>query len=595
MLDRTRENGSTLTEALKRLLDHPPGDEADSRAALDRAVRATLAQATRGLSPVTIAIAYADWLAHLALSPGKLLDLLQRLAGHCVALGMYQAAMLLGRDLKPPTAVDRHLRSAAWQRWPFNMLAGCHAVARDVVRNATAGVDGVSPQHERLVSFLSEQVVELLSPANTPLTNPEVIAATIDDRGENLRRGFGYLVDDVRRRREGRLPAAVDRYRIGEDIAVTPGKVVFQNALAELIQYEPATSQVGTEPVFILPAWIMKYYILDLQPERSLVRYLVEQGKTVFILSWKNPVADDAGFGMDDYLRHGLLDALDAIETITGCERVHAVGYCLGGTLLTIGAAYLAREGDDRLKTLTTFASQIDFSEAGEVQTYLDESSYRFLSAKMEREGFLGIDNLVDAFKILRPVDQVYAPAVDRYLKGRDREISALMRWNLDGTRLPYRMHREYLKQCYLDNNLARAKYCVGGRPVCVGDIRAPAFVLGTETDHVAPWKSVYKAHLLMHDELTFVLTTAGHNAGIVSGPTHARRRHRVRVRRPGEPYVDPDTWLATTALRDGSWWPTWNDWLDERMDGQRKPPPTGARDRGYPIVRDAPGEFVFD
>jgi len=558
---------------------------------IDQGVRGQVATLTRGLSPVDVATAILDWSGHLALSPAKLLSLAESAVRNGIELSELNGKAIRKDDL-PPVA-DRRMRSDEWQRWPFNVFAHGHRLAKDFTTEATSGIDGVSKNHEQLVRFLALQVVEMLSPANMPVTNPEFLAATRDEKGENLRRGASNLVEDLRRKRSGKRAQGLEDFVVGKDIAITPGKVIYQNRLIELIQYEPQTDEVATEPVLIVPAWIMKYYILDLSPQNSLVNYLVGQGKTVFIISWKNPDAEDRNIGMHEYLHEGVLAALDAVSEIVPGSKVHAVGYCLGGTLLSIAAAYMAREGDDRLKTLSLFAAMIDFREGGEITTLLGESTFAFLEALMNKQGYLGIESMVGAFSSLRVSDLVHAPRVQRYLLGEDRSLNDLMAWNEDGTRLPYKMHTEYLQNCYMENNLAEARYEFDGSPICIGDITVPGFVLGTVTDHVAPWKSVYKALRLMNNELTFALTTGGHNAGIVSGPEHPRRKHQIATRAPGDLYCDPDRWAESTELVEGSWWPAWNDWLDWHTSGKSAPPAMGNAAAGLVALRAAPGEFV--
>jgi polyhydroxyalkanoate synthase len=599
MLDKTKNRpiGSRLSEALSEFVEQAGAVDEQTAEIIDRNLRAIIAGASRGMSPLAILSAYVDWLGHLAISPGKLALLLQSLMQKSIALGLYNVATLLGSKVRPPipiASLERRMQSEHWQKWPFSVFAQGYELSKQWAGELTTDVPGVSEQSKALVALISQQIVQMLSPANVPSLNANVIKATLDEHGANLGRGMQNLLEDQRRRHNNELPAGTEEYRVGEDIAITPGKVVCHNDLIELIQYEPTTDEVGAEPVLIIPAWIMKYYILDLSPKKSLVKYLVDNGKTVFAISWKNPVAEDHELGMEDYVQRGVMTAIDAINAITSSNKVHAVGYCLGGTLLGIVAALMAREGDDRLQSMTTFASLLDFAEAGEIQAFLGESAFAFLEPMMESKGYLGIESMVGAFSSLRVTDQVYAPAVDRYLLGKAPSMNDLMAWNADGTRLPHRMHSEYLRNCYLDNNLAEARYMIDGRPVCIGDIKVPTFVLGTVTDHVAPWKSVYQMVRLTNCELTFALTTGGHNAGIACGPDHPRRRHQVAARKPGDNYVDPDTWYEQTDTRDGSWWPTWNNWLDLQTSEMREPPATGAAEKGYAVVRDAPGKYVF-
>ena len=563
----------------------------DAARDIDDALRGQVATLTRGLSPIDVATAIIDWAGHLALSPAKVLTLAESFVRNGVELGELNGRAMRQDELPPVT--DRRMRGDKWQQWPFNVFAHSHRLAKEFVAEATGGIDGVSENHEQLVRFLALQIVELLSPANIPVTNPEFLAATREENGENLRRGAKNLVEDMRRKSSGERAQGLEDFVVGKNIGITPGKVIYQNRLIELIQYEPQTDEVAAEPVLIVPAWIMKYYILDLSPHNSMVNYLASKGKTVFIMSWKNPGSDDRNIGMDEYLHEGVLAALDAVSKIVPGNKVHAVGYCLGGTLLSIAAAYMAREGDDRLRTMSLFAAQIDFREAGEITTLLGESTFAFLEALMNKQGYLGIENMVGAFSALRVSDLVHGPRVQRYLLGEDRSLNDLMAWNEDGTRLPYKMHSEYLRNCYMENNLAEARYEFDGRPICVGDISVPSFVLGTVTDHVAPWKSVYKALRLMNNEQTFVLTTGGHNAGIVSGPEHPRRKHQIATRAADDLYCDPDRWAASTEQVDGSWWPAWNDWLDWHTSGTSVPPAMGNPAEGLEVLRDAPGEYV--
>jgi polyhydroxyalkanoate synthase len=382
---------------------------------------------------------------------------------------------------------------------------------------------------------------------------------------------------------------------VGRAVAVTPGKVVYRNRLIELLQYAPATPAVQAEPVLVVPAWIMKYYILDLSPHNSLVKYLVDRGHTVFMISWKNPGPEDRDLGLEDYRTLGVLAALDAISAICPGHKVHAAGYCLGGTLLAMAAAAMVRDRDDRLRTMTLFAAETDFTEAGELTLFIDETEVTFLEDLMWDQGFLDTRQMAGAFQLLRSSDLIWSRLVRDYLLGERQGLTDLMAWNADGTRMPARMHSEYLRQLFLHNDLAEARYEVAGRPVTLADLRVPLFAVGTVKDHVAPWHSVYKIHLLTDTDLTFVLTSGGHNAGIVSEPGHRHRSYQMARRRPGDRYVDPDTWQATTAPREGSWWPAWQAWLQEHSSVPvAAPQAMGAPERGYPPLGDAPGTYVL-
>ena len=338
----------------------------------------------------------------------------------------------------------------------------------------------------------------------------------------------------------------------------------------------------------------MKYYILDLSPENSLVRYLREQGFTVFMISWKNPGLDERDLGMEDYHALGPMAALDAIGRIVPDARVHGVGYCLGGTLLAASAAAMARDGDDRLQTLSFLAAQTDFTEAGELTLFISDSQVAFLEDMMWEQGYLDSTQMSGAFQMLRSNDLVWSRVVRDYLMGERQPVTDMMAWNADATRMPYRMHSEYLRKLFLDNDLAEGRFVLGTRPVALSDIRPPVFAVGTETDHVAPWRSVYKFNLTLDTEITFLLTNGGHNAGIVSEPGHPRRHYRMSRRTDHDRYTDPDTWLRQTPTKDGSWWPEWVRWLEGRSGQPTAPPTMGAPQRGLLPLADAPGAYVL-
>ena len=372
-------------------------------------------------------------------------------------------------------------------------------------------------------------------------------------------------------------PLGCEHFIVGRDVAVTPGKVIFRNDLIELIQYTPSTAAVRPEPILIVPAWIMKYYILDLSPHNSLVKYLTEQGFTVFMVSWRNPGPEDRDLGLDDYRARGVMAALDAVGAIAPNQKVHAAGYCLGGTLLSIAAAAMARDGDDRLATKTVFAAQTDFTEAGELMLFMDESQLAFLEDQMWERGFLDSRQMAGAFQMLRSNDLVWSRMVHEYMLGEREPMTDLMAWNADTTRLPYRMHSQYLRELFLGNDLAEGHFMVGGKPIALSDVRVPVFAVGTEWDHVAPWRSTYKINLQTDTEVTYVLTAGGHNAGIVSEPGHPGRGYRVGVKRVGDRYLDPDRFLIEAQHKEGSWWPEWTAWLERTLRSTDDPAGDGC------------------
>ncbi len=565
---------------------------------IDRALDAALAYQTAGVSPVGVYLAYVDWLAHLAMAPGRRARLVEKALRKAARLNAYIVKCASGGAPDPciePLPEDSRFRHPGWQSWPFNVVHQSFLLTQQWWFNATTEVRGVSRQHEEIVSFMSRQILDMFSPSNFVWTNPEVLEATFDEAGQNLVRGWQHWIEDWERASSGRKPVGAESFEVGEDVAVTPGRVVLRNDLIELIQYAPAASQVYAEPVLIVPAWIMKYYILDLSPHNSLIKHLVDQGHTVFAISWKNPVSEDADLDMDAYRTQGVMAALDAVRAIVPERKAHCVGYCLGGTLLAIAAAAMARDDDDRIQTLTLLAAQTDFSEAGELMLFINQSQLTLLEDMMWDRGFLDTHQMSGAFQILRSNDLIWSRVVRDYLLGRRQPMTDLMAWNADATRMPYRMHSEYLRNLFLDNQLATGRYVVNGRPVAVRDIRAPIFCVAATRDHVAPWRSVHKIHLLNDAaQVTFLLASGGHNAGIVSEPGHPQRSYQVATRPTGSRYLDPDSWLARTPTHTGSWWPVWCEWLAERSTGRVPPPAMGAAEQGYPALHDAPGQYVL-
>lgn len=451
----------------------------------------------------------------------------------------------------------------------------------------------MAKSHNDVVAFAVRQLLDIFSPSNFAWTNPEVLRATATQLGWNFVKGTQNLAEDLQRMATSRPGAEIKGFAVGEDVAATPGKVILRNELIELIQYEPVTERVRPEPILVLSAWIMKYYILDLSPHNSLIRYLVAQGFTVFCVSWRNPGPELRDTSLDDYRRLGVMAALDAVAGITGQANMHGCGYCLGGTLLTIAAAAMARDGDNRLATVTLLAAQTDFTEAGELQLFTDEGELALLDDVMWQQGYLDSTQMAGAFQLLRSNDLVWSRVVKAYLLGEREQPNDLMAWNADATRMPYRMHSEYLRQMFLRNDLAEGRYRVDGRPIAVSEIRAPLFAVSTETDHVAPWQSVYKIHLLNEGNITFVLTSGGHNAGIVSEPGHPHRHYRLANRAAERPYIAPEDWVTAAVEREGSWWPAWVDWLNDHSGDAIAPPPLAAPDKGYPPLADAPGGYV--
>jgi polyhydroxyalkanoate synthase len=560
---------------------------------IDRLLHALMGKVTQGISPTSLALAYLDWTMHLAQSPAKWQQLAQKAWNKDLRWLGFATRTTLGMPAEQcidPLPQDRRFRGEEWQRWPYNLMQQAFLLNQQWWHNATTGIDGVTKHHEQVVSFVARQLLDLVSPVNFIATNPEVTAATIRENGANLVRGAINLAEDLERRIGGQPPEGSELFRPGVEVAVTAGEVVFRNHLIELIQYAPATPSVHAAPLLIVPAWIMKYYILDLSPHNSLVRYLVEHGHTVFMISWHNPTEVDRDMQMNDYLDDGVMAAMEAVHALVPGQKINAVGYCLGGTLLSIAAAAYGCEHRDLINSMTMLAAQIDFSEAGELMLFIDESQVAWLEDLMWQQGYLDNRQMAGAFRLLRTNDLVWSTAVSQYLLGRRAPMTDLMAWNADTTRMPYRMHSDYLRKLFLNNDLFSGRYRVDGRPVALSDIQIPIFAVATMTDHVSPWRSVHKIHLASNCDVQFVLTSGGHNAGIVSEPGHKGRRFYTAFRPRGNCYVDPDTWIEQADERDGSWWPEWMKWLEQRSAGQKVPARAVEKSLGP-----APGRYVLE
>lgn len=567
--------------------------------AIDRMREALSAQLSGGLSPTALALASLDWWLHLATAPGKRLELGYKAGRKAGRLASYLAAALIDADTPrciEPLPGDHRFSAEGWRKPPYCFWAQSFLLGQQWWHNVTHEVPGVSRHHEEVVSFAARQLLDVVSPSNFPFANPEVIEKARATGGANFIQGAYNWLEDCSRLLSVRPPVGAEDFVVGRDVAVTPGKVVYRNHLIELIQYTPTTETVFAEPILIVPAWIMKYYILDLSPQNSLIRHLVGQGHTVFCISWRNPSAEDRDLTMEDYRQKGVMAALDAVTTILPDRKVHAAGYCLGGTLLAIAAAAMARSDDARLASLTLLAAQTDFTEPGELALFIDASQLRMLESMMWNRGYLSSDQMASAFQLLRSNDLIWSRLVHDYMMGERTPMFDIMAWNADSTRMPYRMHAEYLRKLYLDNELAGGRFMVEGRPAALQNIRVPLFAVGTERDHVAPWRSVYKLHLLADTDLTFVLTGGGHNAGIVSEPGRPHRSFRIALRRHDDICLSPDEWVAAAEVREGSWWLAWAEWLAAHSTPERVPAPSGPglAEAGYAPLGDAPGQYVL-
>ncbi|MDO8699007.1 MAG: alpha/beta fold hydrolase [Rhodoferax sp.] len=561
---------------------------------LDRLVHAAAAPLTGGLSPVSLALAMADWAWHLGVSPGRQLELA------ALAAKLYTDTIKANGvipDEAGPADDDPRFRHEAWATWPFSQLRTGFRNTETFWHEA-AQVPGMTAHHANMTQFFARQWLGMMTPANWLATNPVVLRDAIESGGTHLLKGAQNWLQDVSGLQAPQDLASTQHFQVGRDVATTPGQVVYRNRLIELIRYEAQTDKVHPEPVLVVPSWIMKYYILDLSPHNSMVRYLVEQGHTVYMLSWSNPKASDHDLSMDDYLRLGVLDALRAVGSLSGkTQGVHAMGYCLGGTLLAIAAAALGRAGgmsDTKalppLKSLTLLAAQTDFSEPGELGLFIDESQVGFLDNITRGKGYLTGEQMAGSFQFLHSRDLIWTRRMREYLMGEREQQNDLMAWNADTTRMPARMHHEYLTSLYLHNALATSAYRVEGRAVSLADIRMPVFMVGTQRDHVSPWPSVYKLHHLCDAEITFVLTSGGHNAGIISEPGHLNRSYQIDTRPAGGAWVEHDQWAAKATAHEGSWWPAWHQWLGAHSG--RKLAATSIPVQA--VLGPAPGDYVM-
>jgi polyhydroxyalkanoate synthase len=587
---------------VREIPSEPPTALEEAGIAADRLLHAWQGQLTAGISPAAMVQAFSDWGIHIANAPGKRADLIRKWFRKALRLAYWSLRAPANPDTPfaiEPLSHDRRFNAPEWQTYPAAAVWQTFLMYQQWWHNATTGVRGVAPKHEEIVRFTMRQLLDAVAPSNFLWTNPEVLRATMLSGGLNLQRGFNNFLEDVQAAMLGRRPVGADHFVVGRDVAVTPGKVVYRNRLIELIQYEPSTPTVHPEPILIVPAWIMKYYILDLSPSNSLVKYLVDHGHTVFIVSWNNPDADERDLGLDDYLSMGLLRALETVRAIVPDTKIHAVGYCLGGTLLAMTAALLAREHRDELKTVTLLAAQTDFTEAGELMLFINDSQVAYLEDIMWDRGYLDTRQMTGAFQLLRSNDLIWSTLIRQYLMGERAPMTDLMAWNTDATRMPFRMHSEYLRKLFLNNDLAAGRYrvtdtCCKGGTISLDDIQVPIMAVSTTTDHIAPWKSVYKISWLANADTTFILTTGGHNAGIVSPPGKEGREFRMAEKRREEPAVDPDTWYEWASRHEGSWWPVWANYLERHSSSPRIPArPAGSAECGYPPISGAPGDYV--
>ena len=544
--------------------------------------------------PLNIGHAFMEMTAKMMANPAQLVQAQIGFWQDYLTLWSNTARRMMGGDA--PAVIeeargDRRFKDDAWrENEVFDFIRQSYLLSSRYFTSVVQGTEGLDAKTAQKVDFYTRQFVDAMSPANFVMTNPEVLRRTAETGGANLLKGLTNLLSDLERGK-GKLRIRMtddSKFKVGENIAVTPGKVVFQNDLMQLIQYAPTTETVYKRPLVIFPPWINKFYILDLRPKNSLIRWAVEQGHTVFVASWVNPDEHLSQKGFDDYMREGVLAALDAIEAATGERAVNAIGYCLGGTLLATTLAYMAVKKDTRIKTATYFVTMTDFEEAGELGVFIDEEQLQGLEQRMEKRGFLDGREMATTFNMLRANDLIWSFVVNNYLLGQEPFPFDLLYWNDDSTRMPAKMHSFYLRRMYQANDLCKpGGITLLGTAIDLRKIKVPSYLVSTREDHIAPWKSTYRGTQLYSGPVRFVLAASGHIAGVVNPPEGGKYSHWVNEELP----ASPDEWFAGATELAGSWWPDWQRWVsgqDKAMVPARVP-----GEGKLPALEDAPGSYV--
>ncbi|HVI90337.1 MAG TPA: class I poly(R)-hydroxyalkanoic acid synthase [Dongiaceae bacterium] len=547
--------------------------------------------------PLNVGRAFLEMTARLMSDPQKLFEAQVSLWQDYMNLWQTTARRMMGEPAEPviqPAPGDRRFKDEAWQdNQVFDYIKQSYLLTARWLQSTVKEVNGLDVKTAQKVDFYTRQFVDAMAPSNFALTNPEVLRATAESGGENLIKGLQHLLEDLERGK-GKLQVRMtdlDAFEVGRNLAITPGKVMFQNDLIQLLQYEPVTEQVAKRPLLIIPPWINKYYILDLKPANSLIKWLTEQGHTVFVISWVNPDEKLAGESFEDYMRQGPLAALDAIEKLTGEKSANVIGYCLGGTLLACTLAYLtAKKQQERIASATFLTTMVDFAEAGELAVFVDEEQLAALEQRMSQYGYLEGSAMANTFNMLRANDLIWSFVINNYLLGKDPFPFDLLYWNSDSTRMPAAMHSFYLRNMYQENQLSRPGGIVLDEvPIDLTKVKTPSFILSTREDHIAPWKSTYRATQLYRGPVKFVLAASGHIAGVVNPPAAKKYSHWVNDKKTLP--TKADEWLATAEERPGSWWPEWQKWIAGFSDGNvpaRKP-----GDHKLKPLGEAPGSYV--
>jgi poly[(R)-3-hydroxyalkanoate] polymerase subunit PhaC len=494
-----------------------------------------------------------------------------------------------------PDASDRRFANPAWAQNPYlDALKQAYLLATKAVMTTVDTAEGIDPQTRRRVKFFVKQFCDAMSPTNIPWVNPDVLEATFRTGGANLQHGLANVAED-RKRNEGRA-ALVDEsaFEVGRNVATSPGKVVFRNELIELIQYAPTQPEIYARPLVIVPPWINKFYILDLQPENSFVKYTSDQGRNTFVISWRNPDSSMRDMTMADYLRLGPLTACRVAAEIAGSENADLIGYCIGGTLSAMFLAYLARTESTLVNTATFFAALVDFADPGDIMAFLSDEALAHIDELMAERGYLSGREMADTFNMLRANDLIWSVAVNRYLLGKDAPAFDLLYWNSDATRIPAATHSYYLRHMYKNNDLVKPDVLeVDGVPLDLHRVTVPTYCVATAEDHIAPWRSVYSMTRQFRGETVFRLGHSGHIAGIISQPGKKKAAWWGTPPGTANPPV-ADEWFAAAPKHDGSWWPDWTAWLAERSP-ERTAAPAGPGSERHPPLADAPGAYVLE
>ena len=524
----------------------------------------------------------------------RVIEAQTRLWNDLMSLWEGTARRMLGGDAEPPLVEpaqgDRRFKSEEWRKNEiFDFIKQSYLLTANAMQETVGKLHGLDETERARVSFYTRQFADAVAPTNFPLTNPDVLKATVASNGENLVKGLDNLLADIERGQgELSIRQSADGFVIGENVATAPGKVVFRNDIMELLQYSPSTDEVHERPLLIFPPWINKYYIIDLRPENSFVRWLVGQGYTVFLVSWVNPDASLAEAGFKEYMKGGIFAALDAVEKATGVRDPNCVGYCIGGTLLAATLAYMAQKKDARIHSATFWAAQTDFSEAGELQVFIDDVQIDALKQQMEREGgVLPGSKMAAAFNMLRANDLIWSFVINNYLLGKPAAPFDLLYWNSDTTRMPEKLHLSYLRSCYRDNALAKGEMELGGVRLDLKKVKVPVYLQSAREDHIAPARSVYKAVNLFSGPARFILAGSGHIAGVINPPAANKYQYWTSEKKA----ADFDAWLPTAKEHPGSWWTDWDKWL-AKLSGEQVPARAPGDGKLKPLG-DAPGTYV--